>query len=269
MRDSWVDLVGTVLRPSRPQLERCVRRRDDHLAARRLVAEERARAIARCERRIESARSAVFAANDGVITLRMTELEREWRMLSRRDPDGAVMELWAQISPVSWIDRKRWRDVEPAGWVDVATALAADVEGVEAAESAVGALRAAMAEWGMPIGPRIRWRSFERDASVVPELLAEPLREARAVVSASDAAPVIFERAQTLSRAVEDAARERFPERPELERALGHAARVDYVVRAASLAASNPVTALCALWTTGYGLAAIDASGVTLEIPAL
>jgi hypothetical protein len=31
----------------------------------------------------------------------------------------------------------------------------------------------------------------------------------------------------------------------------------------------NPVSPLCELWKTGYVIAAIDASGVTLEIPRL
>ena len=88
MRDSWLGLVDAMFCPERPHLERCLRERDHHLAARRLVDEERARAIARCEARIEEARADVFAANDGVVTARMTDLEREWRMLARGDTPG-------------------------------------------------------------------------------------------------------------------------------------------------------------------------------------
>ena len=268
MQHSWIELVDAVLRPSRAQLERCTRAREEHLVARRVVAEERARAIAACERHIESARASVFAADDGVVTLRMTELEREWRRLSRRDPDAGLMDLWAQIAPASWMDRKRWRDAAPATQLDVATLLAADVEGVEAAESAIGELRVALARWGTPIGSRIRWRLSERDSAVASELLAEPLRAARAVVTARDSASVVFACAERLERDVAAAARARFPERPQLAADLAHAAVVDCVWRAAAIAdAPNPVTSLRELWKTGYGLVAFDASGVTLEIP--
>ena len=44
----------------------------------------RAMALADCERRINEARAAIFAADDGVVSKRMTELEREWRELSAR-----------------------------------------------------------------------------------------------------------------------------------------------------------------------------------------
>jgi SAM-dependent methyltransferase len=45
--------------------------------------ETRAQAIADCVRRIEDARAAVLATNDGVVTARMTDLEREWLTLVR------------------------------------------------------------------------------------------------------------------------------------------------------------------------------------------
>jgi SAM-dependent methyltransferase len=48
--------------------------------------ETRAQAIADCERRIEDARATVLAKNDGVVTARMTDLEREWRTLARAVP---------------------------------------------------------------------------------------------------------------------------------------------------------------------------------------
>jgi len=41
------------------------------------------RLVKDCERRIHHARAAVFAADDGVVPTHMTDLEREWRTLSR------------------------------------------------------------------------------------------------------------------------------------------------------------------------------------------
>jgi hypothetical protein len=114
MRDSWLRLIDGVLRPARPRLEGCLRERERHLETRRSFEEARARAIAQCEARIEAARAQVLAANDGVVTSRMTELEREWRRLSRPDPDAGLMDLWARVAPPAWIDRKRWRDAAAA-----------------------------------------------------------------------------------------------------------------------------------------------------------
>jgi hypothetical protein len=69
---------------------------------------------------------------------------------------------------------------------------------------------------------------------------------------------------------VHQAALGRFPQRPLLARDLAQAAFVDCLCRATSLAARpDPVAPLRALWSTGYVLAAIDHSGVTLEIPRL
>jgi hypothetical protein len=270
MRDSWLELVDCVLRPARPHLERCMREREEHLAARRLVDEERARAIASCERRIESARAVVFAANDGVVGARMTNLEREWRLLSRPDPERGLMDSWARIAPASWIDRKRWRDDRPASRLDAAIALAADAEGVEAAEGAIGSFREALAPWGIHLATRIQWRSFDRDADCTTDLLVEPLRAARQAVSVLDVENVVCERAERLEREVYEAACVRFPERALLARALGRAAFVDYVWRAASFVdRPNPVTPLRALWKAGYVLSGIDDRGVIVELPAL
>jgi hypothetical protein len=273
VRELWLNLVDSVLRPARPHLERCVRERERHLAERRHHAEVRAEALASCERRVEIARAEVFAANDGVVTSRMTDLEREWRMLRRSDPDAGLMDLWARVAPVSWIDRKRWRDSHPDARLEAAIALTADVEGVEAAESAIDSLRAACAAWGVQVGSRIQWRPFDRDSEHAAELLAEPLRSAREALSARDVEHVervVLERAHDLERDVYEAARARFPERALLARDLAHVAFVDCVWRAASLSARpNPVTSLCDLWKTGYVLSAIDASGVTIEIPPL
>jgi hypothetical protein len=270
VRDSWLKLVDSVLRPARPRLEACLRERDRHVAARRSFAEERARALARCQTRIERIRAEVFAAKDGIVSSRMTDLEREWRVLSRSDRDAGLMDLWAHLAPAAWIDRKRWRDSDPPAQLDAAIALAADVEGVEAAESAIDSLRAASGAWGAPIGARIRWRSFDRDSEHAAELLAEPLRAACEAVSARRLSSVVLERARHLEHDVHEAARLRFPERPLLARDLAHAAFVDFVWQAGSLTGlPNPVTSLRDLWKTGYVLSAVDDSGVTLELPPL
>lgn len=268
MRDFWLKLVAGVLRPVRPRLEACLRERDRHLEASRILAEERARAIARSVARIETLRAEVFAAKDGVVTPQMTESEREWRWLSRPDPDGELMDFWARIAPRSWIDRKRWRDSDAVARVDAAALLASDVEAIEAAEAAVDALRVALAAWGTPIGARVRWRSFERDFEGIPELLAKPLRAARDALSSRDGASVALERAEQLERAVLESAKARFPERALLARGLAHAAFVDYVWRAASLAERpNPVAPLCDLWKTGYLLSTVDGHDVVIELP--
>jgi hypothetical protein len=270
MRSSWQKVVESVLHPARPHLERCLPEREQHLAAQRRLAEQRAREIKDCEHRIEGIRAAVFAANDGIVPASMTDLEREWRRLSRPDPDGGLMDLWARIAPASWIDRKPWRDTEAGLRVDAAIALAADVDGVEAAEAAVGALRAALAAWGAPIGPRVRWRLLEGDAGPTSALLAEPLRAARDAASRRHAGAVVLERAARSRDEVLDAALARLPGRPLLARDLAQAAFVDFVWRAAAFAEiPDPVSPLRELWMTGYVLSTIDASGVTLGIPPL
>jgi SAM-dependent methyltransferase len=81
----WLEMYEGSESAARLELGRSVSERARHLDARRLFAEKRAHAIAECERRIHEARAAVFAASDGVVTARMTDLEREWRTLSRRD----------------------------------------------------------------------------------------------------------------------------------------------------------------------------------------
>jgi hypothetical protein len=267
MRNPWLQMLDCVLRPARPEIERCLDERARHVAARRQFAEQRARALANCERRIQEARTLVFAADDGVVPSHMTALEREWRLLARRDPDEGLMDLWARIAPASAIDRKRWRDSEPGAQLDAAVALGADAQNVEVAEQAIGALRRALAVYGTPIGGRIRWAWCERDTECVVGLLAEPLRAACAACPADHRA-IVLERAQRLELSVHEAALARFPARPCLARDLAHAAFVDFVWRAAALGeATNPVTALCALWQTGYVLSEVTASSVTVEIP--
>lgn len=268
MRTTWLTLVDSVLRPARPDLERCVREREQHLASQRRFSDARARAIASCERRIETARADVFAANDGVVSARMTELEREWRLLSRPDPDGALMDLWARIAPPSWIDRKLWRDSDASSRLNAAVALASDAGGVEAAEAAARSLRRALEAWGLRIGGRVRWRPFERDVDCTEELLAEPLRAAREAVAISDAKDVVVGRAEQLEREVHEAALARLEARPMLARGLARAAAADFLLSAAALRDKpNPAAVLRALWATGYAISRVDASGFTLEIP--
>ncbi|MDB4941262.1 MAG: hypothetical protein JWP97_796 [Labilithrix sp.] len=268
-RDTWLEVVGSLLRPARPELERCQRARDEHLASRQRLAEQRAHALAACERRIESARHEVLAAADGVVSARMTDLEREWRRLARRDPDAGLMDLWARIAPASWIDRKRWRDGAPSSRLDLAILLASDPRGVERAEQAVAMLRDALAPWGGAPGSRVRWQLAGSRPAIATELLEAPLRAARGVVASHRSAHVVFERAQRLEALVAEAARAVAGARPELADDLAHAAFVDEVWRAARLPGHpSPIAALQALWRTGYAIAASDEAGVTLEVPA-
>jgi hypothetical protein len=183
----WLAAIEHALQPARPELERCIRERELHRGERQVVNQRRAAAIAACMTRIESARAAVFAADTGAVPQLMTDLEREWRMLSRKDADDGLMDLWARITPVSWHDRKRWRDSSATAKVDAAVALAADVRGVEAAESAAMSLRSALAAWGVTLGARIRWKSIEHEVDAVTELLAEPLLAAQAALASAHA----------------------------------------------------------------------------------
>jgi len=243
--------------------------RERHLEARRLFASEQSRAIANCVARIEAIRAEVFAANDGVVTSRMTALEAEWRRLSRSDPDGGMMDLWARIAPSTWIDRKRWRGSDAATRVDAAVALASDVEGVEAAEAAIDALRA---------GTRVRWCLYHHDRpdfDGTAALLARATVREREAVSLRDGGSVLLSRAHDLERGIYEAAIARFPEREALARALAHATFVDCVwqhassLRQRNTSAPNPVAPLRALWSTGYVISAMDDVSVTLEIPPL
>jgi hypothetical protein len=262
MRNPWQTVIEAVLRPARPDLARCLAERETLVASQRGASDARARAIEDCERRIERCRAGVFAARDGVVPALMTELEREWRRLSHRDIDGAAMDLWARIAPAGWIDRRRWQDTGAALRLDAAVTLAADVAGVQAAEAAVDALRAALAAWGTALGSPVRWRLLELDAEHTGALYAELLRGARPDVA-------VLERATRLQDQVHQAALARLPARPLLARDVGRAAFVDCVWRSAAADRPDPVAPLRALWQTGYVLSAVDASGVTLELPRL
>ena len=291
MQNAWLELLSSetrsaVLAPQRQRLALCLEERARHVEAQKSRAEARARAIAACEARIERARADIFRANDGVVSREMTALEREWRLLARRDPDAGMMDLWSRVAPPSWIDQKRWRSSAPAAQVDAAVALASDVEGIEEAEAAIAELRDALAPFGVTLGASIGFRMMDRDADTTSSLLARVLDVARAeLVDAGVDAPRVFERAaileEELARAFGDALRDR----PAFARAIAHAAFVDVVVGAcaqlpraqtpraqtqrAPATRKNPTTSLRALWATGYTIAAADASGVIVALPPI
>jgi hypothetical protein len=239
MGDVWLELTEVLLRPARPALARCMAERERHLAERKRRGEERTRAISDCERRIELARAAVFAASDGVVGATMTDLEREWRSLAKVDPDAGVMDLWGRIAKPEWHDRKLWRDGPAVERVDLAVALASDASGVEAAEKAVAALRVAHAKEGVDIGARISWRLFDHDRALFVTTFREPPPRIR--------------------EDVRQAVLARFPDRPLLARDVGYLATQKGAV----------VDAVRAIWRTGYGIQALEAGGSTLEIPPL
>jgi hypothetical protein len=237
MADVWLDLPATLLRPSRPALRRCLAERAIYLAERKRISDERTRSISDCEHRIEQLRAAVFAASDGVVGAKMTDLEREWRTLAKIDPDAGLMDLWARIAPTEWHDRKVWRDGPAIDRVDLATALASDIEGVEAAEESVRALAAIHSGEGFTIGARISWRFFDHDRAVFVTTLREaPTR-----------------------KDVLDAVLARFPERPLLARDVAHLATLT----------SRAADAARAIWRAGYAIQSFDVHGVTLEMPPL
>lgn len=263
MRD-WFQLVDTVLRPARPHLARCLDAREAHVAARRDASERTGQAIKECERQIVALREVVFAANDGFVGARMTDLERTWRRLSRVDPDAGLMELWARIAPAPWLDQKRWRGSPPEAQLEAAVLLAADVDGVEAAEAAVRSLRA---------GSKIAWSlhpdGAAKDADYTDLLLAEP----EGAPVPPDLHPAIVERARRVEAEVREAVQRRFADRACLAHGIGRAAFADHVWHAvhasrnASERPANPAAALFALWKTGYVIASIEPSCITLEIP--
>lgn len=269
MQSEWLQILERVLRPERPLIGVCAQARDQFVAERQAADAARAEAIATCEQRIHDGRAAVFAANDGVVPASMTELEREWRRLSRRDPDEHLMDLWARMAPPTWHDRKHWRHGRPGTRGDLAVALAADVAGVEAAEAAATALRESLAVWGVEVGPRTGFRLLEADGDATTERLAAPLEAAtNALAARADEQATLFRMAE-MAAGIREAAAERLPHRPQLARSIAHAALVDGALREAGLEARpNPVESLCQLWRLGYVPAVLDASGVTLELPA-
>lgn len=239
MADVWLELPGSLLRPARADAARCLQERELHLRERRRLSDARGWAIADCERRIELARAAVFAASDGVVGAKMTDLEREWRLLGKVDPDAGLMDLWSRIAPARWHDRKRWRDCAPIDRVDIAVALASDVDGVDAAEEAVLRLRAAYADRGVVLGSRIGWRFFDQDRAVFVTTFREPPPRVR--------------------EDVRDAVLARFPERPLFARDVAWLATQK----------GDVALAVRSVWRAGYGIRTLDTHGITLEIAPL
>lgn len=267
MQDPWLNLLAVPLRPQRPLLAACLRAREAHLASRREAAEARASAIARCTARIDAARAEVFAANTGIVTARMTELEREWRTLSRPDLEGGLMDLWARIAPAAWIDQKRWRDSAPVARLEAAVALASDPEGVEVAEQSARALATALRAAGGDVSPRVRWQAFASDVTLAP-LLDRALSRALHAFSTDTVRERVIARARVLEERVITAGNVAQPERPVLVQSLALAAFLDFVWRGTACPAEeNPTTHLRAIWKTGYFVAAADENGVVLTFP--
>lgn len=255
-RDRWFEVVDALFQPRRPDLARCIAERDAHVARRQAFAEARTKEIQENIARIERARAAVFEAKDGVVPAEMTRLEREWKALSRRDPDEALMDLWARLVPRAWHDKKVWRDGKGVR-IDVAVGVAADLEGVERAEAAATAFAQACTAWGTPIGTDVRFAAFAEDARPVTKLLVPLLSVDREMAR----------RVRALERALQEKVRLRFPHRAGLARDIAIAAAFDTAT--ASDRRPNPARALRDLWRTGYGLVAADPTSVTVEIPPL
>lgn len=279
VRDSWSSLVGLVglmeqrrslLRPSRPRLDACLRAREAHVESRRVLGQRRARIIAECEARIVAAREEIFAAHDGVVTSRMTDLEREWRLLSRQDPDNGLMDLWASVVPTTWLDRKRWRDSDRAAQLDMAIALASDTDGVDEAERAIDVLRASLATTGTLVGRRTKWRPDGVDYPDTVALLSNSVAVAREALAKREGERVVVARGQERAEEISRAVLAHHPERRVLAHAVGYAAFVDHLWDAARLPGKgNPAMALHALWKTGYVLQSVDDRDVFLGAPAL
>jgi hypothetical protein len=287
MASVWANLVDRVLRPEQPRFASCDEAGRAHSALVRARTDERAHALADCERRIETARANVFASGDGVVGAQMTTLEREWRVLHRRaaTDDGALRDLWSQIAPPAWIDHPRYRDSEPALQLRAAVALASDPEGVERAEAAVASLAAALAPWDARAahwGRRPRWRAAAMPAieDSVVDIHASVLAMLGQSLAQNDAAPIVFARAFALRRLVLRAARRRkiVTRGRSLARELAHVAFLDLAWGAAEAlgaraydgtpvaAYPNPVAPLMELWSTGYLLCALGEDHTVLGV---
>lgn len=269
MEDVWISAARRLSRPARLDLPRCLRARAEHVE--RLRARERERASARsaCEAEIERERARVFGADDGVVSSRMTELERAWRRLSRTDPEAGLMDLWAEVVPRTWVDRKRWRESPPSAWVDAAVALASDVPGVEAAEGAARRLSAALSAWGVALGPpRFRLAPIH-DVAIVERLLREPLKRSLDGLLRGGVARRVVERAHLRERAVCDAARAALCPGSPLAAEVAHGAFVADVLRAARLDLADPTAPLADLLRTGYAISSADASALVLIVPPI
>lgn len=258
-----------MLLPARPRLTACLEARAGHLGRRGDRAGAKLRALSSCERRIDDARAEVLAADDGVVTGRMTALEREWRKLASPDPEAGLMDLWAELAPPGWIDRKRFRDAAAEGRLDAVVALASDPDGVDTAERAAVTLRRALAPHGVALGERVVWRPLGADRECLASVLSARVGFARAACPREIEARVV-ERAQQVRSEVERAVLRRYEDRPLLAAELAAAAELDFVWQASSLASTeSPVEPLRVIYECGYALAAADAASVVLEFPAV
>jgi hypothetical protein len=269
MQDSWLGLLDHVLCPARPDLERCLDARARHVALRCARQAERSRAVALCVEQIDAARRAVFAADDGVVGARMTELERQWRRLSHADPEAGLMDLWVRLVSPASSDRKRWRDSAASDWLEALVALAADEANVIAAEAAAVRFGELLSHHGVTVGTRVRWCFGAGQGRALLDSLAPALGFATQQCTERERS-AILERAEREQQRIRLAAIARFADRPILAEELGLAAYVEFVWRAARLDDSqNPVAPLRSLWKTGYAVFALDGSALTLEIPPL
>lgn len=275
MRD-WFLLVDSMLRPARPHLPRCLRDRERHLVDRREAQERATRAIQDCERQIVALREEVFAANDGFVGARMTDLERTWRRLSRVDPDAGLMDLWSRMAPPTWIDRKPWRGNAGEAALDTAVLLAADVDGAEAAERAARELFGARPIlWRLlpePHADEPHAGGLLEHADYTHSLLDAQEHAALEALATCEMKPGILARARRIEHDVEARAGHALTAEPALAKSVGRAAFADALCGAArSLGADvpNPSAHLYSLWATGYVIADVAESAVTLGIPRL
>lgn len=282
MPPSWHELIGAVFRPERPRLSQCRARAQAYAARESRSSERRNVELADCRRRIEAARATVFAADDGIVGARMTELEREWITLARADRGARtrILEVWNEIAPPHWRGRLRWDITDDlARDLEAAVTLASDPSGVERAEDCALRFAAALSAWQPPLGSRLTWSVapvplVETRAEV---LLAAPLVAIQSVVAASYGGPAILARAFDVERdvlALTSAAPALRDSEP-LAADIAFAARVHFLWQVCLVDGrevggrsvtrlDNPVDALRDLWSTGYALGSADCHNLTL-----
>ena len=268
---NWDHIVAGVLRPARPELARCLRAVEEYSAARADHANNRMRALADIESRIQGARDRVFAVGTGVVTSEMTALEREWREASRDTRDSRDLErLWQRIAPERWLAQPERLPTT----LDAVAALAADPDGVDEAELAARALGTALARWDVPVGGRTEWCvARELTFAVRSEVLfAAPVAAAGEVVEHAD-----VQAAHRQSREI----RQRLgalgvqTRNSSVGRELGFLAFASTLWAAAALRdpklaeLPNPIAPALRIWRLGYALTGADASLVVLtSLPA-
>lgn len=273
MGEAWSKLIERVLEPERRHLAHCDEARARWERMHRVDSEARSNALRACEARIEELRAEVFAASDGVVPARMTELEREWRWRARHDNEAELVALWAHVLPPlaspSWVDRKAWRDSERESWVEAAIALAADIDNVQAAEAAIERLRELVLPYGLALPRRTRWRLMAQEGPGAPQLFEGALEHARSACPPSEK-DAIFVAADGESRRVYDSMVNHRPDLTNLASDFARATFLDFVWRASALRqGDNPVGALSDLWQKGYAIAEIEPHSIVLWLPPL